>query len=403
MTAAQQTLSVPALSAPVLSPEEELYWLALHLLPGLGPRKSQQLLAKLRSPQAIFRCSKSELEAYGVNGSVAQSIASGVSFEEAAAQHDKMRQTGTKLVTATSPAYPARLRDIFDPPVALFVQGRVELLNEVGIGVVGTRRPSAYGLAAAERISRELAEAGLSIVSGMARGIDTKAHTAALEAGGMTVAVFGCGIDVIYPAENRRLAERLATQGLLVSEFPMGAPGYPQNFPIRNRIISGVSAGVLIVEGAQYSGSTITAKLAADQGREVFAIPGNITAAMSWAPNLLIKQGAKLVQEWNDVVAELPDVDREKLARRQRQRLLEFENSQGEPVQQVAAPDRPSAPLESAVMKLLQFDKGLHLDHLMEVLEGQTSSELIAALFDLELRGLVRQLPGRNYIKVWVE
>ena len=147
----------------------------------------------------------------------------------------------------------------------------------------------------------------------MARGIDTAAHRAVLEAGGDTIAVFGCGVDQVYPAENRKLAEQIARDGLMLSEFPMGAPPYPQNFPIRNRIISGMSVGVLVVEGGEYSGSAITAKLAVEQNREVFAVPGNITSKMSWGPNLLIKQGAKLVQEWNDVVVELKPEDRRRL------------------------------------------------------------------------------------------
>jgi DNA processing protein len=172
--------------------------------------------------------------------------------------------------------------------------------------MVGTRRPTPYGLAAAERLSADLAKAGLTIVSGLAAGIDTAAHLAALRSDGNTIAVFGCGVDVLYPSNNRKLYNDIAGRGLLVSEFPMGAPAFPQNFPIRNRIVSGLSLGVVIVEGAQHSGSAITAKLAMDQGREVFAVPGNITSKMSWGPNLLIKEGgAKLVQEWSDVTNEL--------------------------------------------------------------------------------------------------
>src|SRR5206468_3853663 len=169
-------------------------------------------------------------------------------------------------------------------------------LSSLMVGVVGTRRPTAYGTAAAARLARDLSVAGLTIVSGMARGIDSAAHRAALEIQGDTVAVFGCGVDEVYPAENRKLAEQIAQAGLLLSEFPMATPPYPQNFPVRNRIISGMGAGVLVVEGGEYSGSAITAKLAAEQNREVFAVPGNITSKMSWGPNLLIKQGAKLVQ-----------------------------------------------------------------------------------------------------------
>ena len=171
----------------------------------------------------------------------------------------------------------------------------------------------AYGIAATQRLSADLANAQVTIVSGMARGIDTAAHRSVLEAGGNTVAVFGCGVDLVYPAENRSLAGLIAEKGLVLSEFPMSIPPYPQNFPVRNRIVSGMSAGILVVEGAQYSGSGITARLAMDQQREVFAVPGNITSKMSWAPNLLIKQGAKLVQEWNDIVVELTPSDRQKL------------------------------------------------------------------------------------------
>ncbi len=224
-----------------------------------------------------------------------------------------MLETAVSLVALPDPRYPARLREIFDPPVVLFARGRIELLGSVMLGVVGTRRPTPYGPAVTERLAADLARAGLTIVSGMARGIDTAAHKGALSVGGDTVAVLGCGVDLVYPSENRKLAAELEEKGLVVSEFPMGAPAYPQNFPIRNRIISGMSAGVVVVEGAQYSGSAITARLAMDQGRELFAVPGNVTSKMSWGPNLLIKQGAKLVQEWNDVVAELPPQDRRRL------------------------------------------------------------------------------------------
>lgn len=392
-------------SPATTSRDTELYWLALHLAPGLGPRKAHSLLGTFGSPQAIFEAPRSELEAAGLPPGLAQSIASGCVFEEAAAQQQKMMREGARLVAAGDPAYPLRLREIFDPPVALFVKGRAELLQGVNIAVVGTRRPSAYGLAAAERLARELAEAGVCIVSGMARGIDTQAHTAALDAGGDTIAVFGCGVDVIYPAENRRLAERIASQGLLVSEFAMGTPGHPQNFPVRNRIVSGMSAGVLVVEGAQYSGSSITAKLAADQGREVFAVPGNITSKMSWAPNLLIKQGAKLVQEWNDIVSELAAADRARLSAKLRQRMLALgaEIPQEAEKQELIDPAHPNAAIQRALLNTLAFDKPAHLDHLMEVLVGHSASEIIAALFELELLGLVRQLPGKNFIKVWLD
>jgi DNA processing protein len=384
--------------APAITKEDQLHWLALCLVPGLGTRKAGQLIERYHSPHAIFRTSRSELESHGLSGSVAQTIASGCTFDDAIEQQQKMLETGTLLVPISDAAYPARLREIFDPPVVLFARGRIELLQAILLGVVGTRRPTAYGTAAAERLGSDLAQAGLAIASGMARGIDTSAHRAALDVGGDTVAVFGCGVDLVYPAENRKLATEIAEKGLLVSEFPMGSPAYPQNFPIRNRIISGVSVGILVVEGAQYSGSAITAKMALDQQREVFAVPGNITSKMSWGPNLLIKQGAKLVQEWNDVLVELPTDIRRALIGKAQARL--GVNSLDLKDEQPGLP--PELGLASRlVLSKLKADIPIHIDQMLESSDTLTSSEVTAALFELELLGLARQLPGRNFVKVW--
>jgi DNA processing protein len=397
----------------VVSTEEELYWLALRMVPGLGTRKAGQLIERFRSPQRIFRASVSELEDAGLLGGVARSIASGCSFEDAAAQQQKLRQTGTTLVSLGDATYPHPLRDIFDPPVTLFARGNVALLQDLMIGVVGTRRPTQYGLAAGERLSADLAQAGLTIVSGMARGIDTAAHRGALSVNGKTIAVLGCGADIVYPSENRRLAAEIVAKGLIVSEFPMGAVAFPQNFPIRNRIISGMCSGLLVVEGAQYSGSAITAKLALDQGREVFAVPGNITSKMSWGPNLLIKQGAKLIQDWNDVVVDLPPETRRRLIDEGRNRLLnqglmggaETSDETSAPVgASIAAAGQsgnPIAGLNRRIMEKLSVDAPIHLDALVESLEDCSPSELIAALFELEISGLAKQLPGKNFVKVW--
>jgi DNA processing protein len=391
------------MESPVVSRDEELYWLALRLVPGLGSRTAGKLLDRFRTPQAIFRASRSELEGAGVSGSVAQSIASGCAFEDAAGQHEKMAQSGAVLVALGDPRYPRALREIYDPPILLFARGRVELLQSVTLGVVGTRRPTPYGLAVAERLSADLAHAGLTIASGMARGIDSAAHKGALAAGGGTIAVLGCGADVVYPSENRKLAAEIAAKGLIVSEFPMGATAFPQNFPIRNRIISGVSAGVLVVEGAQYSGSAITAKLALDQGREVFAVPGNITSKPSWGPNLLIKQGAKLVQDWNDVIAELSAESRRHLINEGRKKIEGEQGVAGAPAQ-ASLLDDPASELGAAARKALQtlqVDAAIHLDDLLEKVEDTSASEMIAALFELEMLGLVKQLPGKNFVKVW--
>jgi DNA processing protein len=389
--------------SPVLSREEELYWLALKLVPGLGTRTSGKLLARFGTPQAIFRASRTELEAAGVNGAVAQSVASGCTFEEAVTQQEKMAESGAVVVTIGDPRYPQPLREIFDPPILLFARGKVELLKSLMLGVVGTRRPTPYGLAVAERVSADLAHAGLTIVSGMARGIDTAAHKGTLSVGGDTVAVLGCGVDVVYPSENRKLAAELAAKGLIVSEFTMGATAFPQNFPIRNRIISGMSLGVLVVEGAQYSGSAITAKLAMDQGREVFAVPGNITSKLSWGPNLLIKQGARLVQDWNDVIVDLPPESRRHLIDRGRKKLL-AEGGATSGAEQASLGEGGGPQLDSTArraLEALKVDAAIHLDDLLEKVEDISPSELIAALFELEMLGLVKQLPGKNFVKVW--
>jgi DNA processing protein len=389
-------------TAAIVTPEEELHWLALKMVPGLGTRTAARLLERARTPQAVLRASRSELEAQGVAGSVAQSIASGCSFEDAVMQQRKMRETDAHLIALSDPRYPDRLKEIFDPPLTLFARGRLELLASLMLGVVGTRRPTPYGSAVSERLSGDLARAGLTIVSGMARGIDTAAHRGALAASGDTIAVLGCGVDLVYPSENRKLAAEIVGKGLVISEFPMSAPAYPQNFPIRNRIISGLSVGVLVVEGAQYSGSSITARLALEQGREVFAVPGSIVSKMSWGPNLLIKQGAKLVQDWNDVVVELAPEHRRILTARAQGRLFQEPGEETERVENASGTvELPDNPIIRKIFGRLTVETATHIDNLMESVEDISSSELIAALFELEMTGAVRQLPGRNFVRVW--
>jgi DNA processing protein len=385
----------------IVSQEEVLHWLALRLVPGLGTVGSLKLLEKLKSPQAIFRASASELEGAGMSPAQARNIASGCSFEDAIDQQNKMLAAGAQLISIQDARYPSRLREIFDPPIILFAIGRTEIMPTPSIGVVGTRNPTPYGMAAAERLSADLARAGLTIVSGMARGIDTSAHLATLKENGDTIAVLGCGVDVVYPSNNRRLYDEIAKKGLLLSEFPIGAPAFPQNFPIRNRIVSGLSIGVLVVEGAQHSGSAITAKLAMDQGREVFAVPGNVTSKMSWGPNLLIKEGgAKLVQEWSDVTNELPAAVRRDLVSKAQQKML-LEGIEPIPEAAPGVTEEPQKALGRRLLNALQVDEPKQLDALLESFEGVSSSELISALFDLEMNGLVRQLPGKKFVKVW--
>jgi DNA processing protein len=383
-----------------LSAEEELHWLALKMVPGLGTKRTLTLIDTFRSAEAIFRASRSELEEAGLPGSIAQTISSGCTFDDAVEQQGKARASGTQLVTINDPAYPSTLREIYDPPPLLFVRGNPALLQQLLFSVVGTRHPTPYGLAATERLSSDLASAGLVIMSGMARGVDTAAHKGALAVKAPTVAILGSGVDVVYPTENRKLAEQIVATGLLVSEFPMGSVAFPQNFPIRNRIVSGASVGLLVVEGAQYSGSAITARLALDQGREVFAVPGNITSKMSWGPNLLIKQGAKLVQDWNDVVVDLPPAVRRRLIEGGKQRLLDIGGENTGPATAPAGVG-PENEISRRALSELRVDTPIHLDDLIEKMDRCSPSEVIAALFELEMLGLAKQMPGRNYVKIW--
>jgi len=385
-----------AIAPTALSEQEELLWLALKMTPQLGTRRSVDIVERFGSPAAIFQLDSHELEGAGLSASIARSIEAGSAMEDAIEQQRLLRATGTEIVTYYDDRYPPLLRQIYDPPLLLFVRGNTELLAGPCVAVVGTRRPSPYGTAVTDRFARELALAGLTIVSGMARGIDTSAHTAALGAAGKTIAVLGCGVDVVYPAENKKLAAQIARDGLVLSEYPLRTPGYPQNFPVRNRIVSGLSYGVLIVEGAQYSGSAITARVALDQGREVFAVPGNITSKQSWGPNLIIRQGARLVQEPSDVLCDLPLEARQRLQASGKQRMLD--------VHPETANEHPMAQLRALVVQALPYDDPLSMDELHAKLNktGMVSlTELISILFELELDGIVRQLPGKAYVRVW--
>jgi DNA processing protein len=370
--------------------DQYLGWVALALTPGLGARMAGKLLRLFGSPEAVFNASLTALEGQRLPAAVAQAIHSRQPMSAAAKELAQAQQAGYRLVTWDEPAYPHLLREIYDPPPLLYVRGNTELLNRHGISMVGARRPTPYGNQMAERLGRDLAARGLVIVSGLARGIDARAHRGALSTpAGTTVAVLGCGIDVVYPKENRKLFEEIEQRGAIISEFPMGTFPGAQNFPIFNRVIAGMSLGVVCVEGAQYSGSLITSRLAMEFSREVFGVPGNVTQPTSFGPNQLIKQGAKLVTSWEDVVEELPTPVRAELL----------------PVESPSAQERASlvqeslAPGERALYELLSVDQARHVDELLE-LSGMTSSEVLAALFDLEMKGVVRQLPGKQFLKV---
>jgi DNA processing protein len=276
------------------------------------------------------------------------------------------------------------------------VRGNAEVLSRPGIAVVGTRHPTPYGIGMAERLACDLASRGAVIFSGMARGVDTAGHRGAIKAKGKTVGVFGTGVDVIYPRENQRIADAiLELEGALVSEFPLGTFAAPQNFPIRNRIISGLSLGVLVVEAGEYSGTRITARCALEQSREIFAVPGNVTSRNSWGPNTLIKQGAKLTATWEDVWEELPAA-----VKRQLESERGLEASDQRPPGSPSLFDESLTPRERKILAVLKQDALTHIDEIIERLEpAVSSSEIFAALFELELSGKVKQLPGKNYVK----
>jgi DNA processing protein len=374
--------------------EDRLAWLALALTPQLGPRRILRAVEYAGSPARILTLGLTELEALQLPAESVRFIFDGHARRAADQQVDGLAQTGAAFLTYSDSAYPERLREIFDPPALLWIRGNVELLAQPSIAVVGTRHPTPYGTGMAEMLSRDLAARGVIILSGMARGVDTAAHKGAIAAKRPTIAIWGTGVDVIYPKENKSLAEQIiADGGAILSEYPLGTYPAPQNFPKRNRILSGMSLGVLVIEAAEYSGTRVTARCALEQGRDVFAVPGNVTTKNAWGPNTLIKQGAKLTATWEDVWEELPSTVRLKLAA---QSGLE---SKSEPSASLFT-EETLQPQEVRLMSILRHDEALQLDEIMEKLEPElTSSEIFTALFELELAGRIRQLPGKNYVK----
>ena len=379
--------------APELA-EDRLGWLALTLTPGLGPRRSLDAVKQLKSAGQIFTLALTELEGLRFSAEAAQFLFDGKGRKAAEEESARVAAQGATMIDYASREYPERLREIYDPPTVLWVLGDAKLLSRPAIAVVGTRHPTPYGTGITELLSRDLAARRLVIVSGMARGIDSCAHKGALAARMPTVAVWGTGIDVVYPKENKKLAEEiLATGGAIVSEMPMGTFPAPQNFPRRNRILSGLSVAVLVVEAGENSGTRVTARCAAEQNRDLYAVPGNVTNKGSWTPNTLIKQGAKLVATWEDVWEDLPSQVR-----------LELEaQAPGESKAEAQASlfaDPVLRPQEAMVLEVLRTDESLQIDEILDLLETQlTSSEVFTALFELEMAGRIRQLPGKNYVR----
>ncbi len=376
-----------------LTDENTPYWVALARVDGLGARGAHKLVAYFGSPQAVYHASLTELEGCGLPARVAQAVFAQAGVKEAEKEIGTAEKSGFRLVTYGREGYPPLLKEIADPPLVLYVGGGVDALSQHAVAIVGTRRPTAYGSSVAHRLACDLAQRQLVIVSGLARGIDSAAHRGALEAKGRTVAVLGSGIDVIYPRENKRLAEQVMQSGALITEFPLGTAPTPENFPIRNRIISGLALGTVIVEAAEYSGSLITARLASEQNREVYAVPGNITSAQSFGPNLLIKQGAKLVDQWLDVIEEFPAAIRMQLLP-----APPASDTVAVAPQKASLFEQSLEPDQKAVFGVLRADEALFVDSIC----GSVSlpqPRVLAALLSLEMNGLVKQLPGKNFIR----
>ncbi|MGP8252230.1 MAG: DNA-processing protein DprA [Terracidiphilus sp.] len=374
--------------------ENQLAWLALALAPGLGPKRILDAVQQLGSAARIFELRLTELEGLNFPAEAAQFIFDGKARGAAESEWSRASALGATIVSYGCEAYPERLREIYDPPPVLWVLGDTGLLSRPSIAIVGTRHPSPYGSGVAEMLARDLAVRRLLVVSGMARGIDSCAHKGALAARMPTLAIWGTGIDVVYPKENKKLADEiLASGGAIASEVPLGTFPAPQNFPRRNRILSGVSIAVLVVEAAENSGTRVTARCAEEQNRDLFAVPGNVTSKGSWTPNTLIKQGAKLVATWEDVWEDLPSQVRIELE------AQAPSESKSDPAASLLA-DPVLRPEEAMVLEVLRSDESLQIDELLERLETQlTSSEVFTALFELEMAGRVRCLPGKNYVR----
>ncbi len=370
-------------------------WISLNMTPQIGPRAATKLLEKFGSAENVFHARRHELESLKLKPESIESILKREFHEKAEEELLKVREIGGDVLNLDDGGYPFLLREIADPPITLYVKGDWQACFDAPcVAIVGSRRCSTYGENASQMLARDLAANGICIVSGLARGIDTAAHHGAIQAKGRTVAVLGTGIGQVYPKENARLVDEIVNSGgAVVSQFPLETPPIPENFPYRNRIISGLSLGVLIVEASERSGSLITARLAMEQNREVMAVPGNITSKNSFGTNYLIKSGAKLVQQWQDVVSELPsEISAAILPPRVDDKNVEKGTKQQEQVPADLSEN------ERKIWQMLSADEATHIDVLLE--ESSLSfGDLNAALVNLEMRELVRNLPGNNYAR----
>jgi len=352
------------------------YWVGFSKVRGIGPARLRLLLDYYGQIELAWRAEAGELRAIGLDRRSVENLHKIRSTIDLEAELEKLARLGISVLTWESETYPKLLKSISDPPLALYVRGHLNPEDEWALAVVGTRRATAYGREATRLLVRGLVESGVTIVSGLAYGIDTEAHRAAIAAGGRTVAVLGCGVDIIYPGENRKLGQSIIEHGAIISEYPLGTNPESGNFPRRNRIISGLSLGVLIVEGPIQSGARITADYALEQGREVFAVPGTILSRSSAGPNHLIQNGAKLVAQVRDILEEL---NLTMIAHHVEARAIIPDND-----------------LEATLLEQLSAEP-VHIDDLGQA-TGLSAPEIASALTMMELKGMVRQIEGMNYV-----
>ncbi|RLB08378.1 MAG: DNA-protecting protein DprA, partial [Deltaproteobacteria bacterium] len=365
--------------------DEKFYWLALKLVPGVGAKTFLRLLERFGEPEKVFRAKRESLaQVKGITKKAVDNIVLKKFEKDPEKELEDTSRKGIKIICLKDSEYPKNLAQIHDPPPVLFVKGDLSVRDVVSVAVVGSRSASYQGLRFTKKLCADLAGYGIVVVSGFARGIDTAAHTGCIEGGGRTLAVLGCGLDIDYPRQNRELREKVVRNGALITEFPLGTEPESKNFPARNRIISGLSLGVIVVEAGKRSGSLITARLALEQNREVFAVPGSVRSYRSLGPNWLIKQGAKLVERAEDVVEELAPMLGVSL----------HEKTQQEEKSEPAASGSFSED-ETKVLDLLN-DEPMLLDDMVRILDMEVNV-LAGILSKLELKGHVKQLPGKFF------
>lgn len=357
-------------------------WLALARVKGLGAVSFKKLTTRFVDPTAAFSAALTELEQVeGLHRDAIDGIVAFSDWAEIDEEIERARDAGIAIVPFTNPNYPARLRTIADPPPFLYVKGNILTDDDKAVAIVGSRSASEYGRRVARDLARGLASLGFTVVSGMARGIDGSAHESALQAGGRTIAVLGSGVERAYPAEHETLYRRIGENGAVLSELPIGTRPLAFNFPARNRLISGLSLGVVVVEATEKSGSLITATLAVEQGREVFAVPGEVGSSRSRGAHRLIRQGAKLVESVDDIIEEIAP------------QLLDRTGSATQRAPRVLPQNASDA--TRTIFALLQ-ENTLQVDQVIER-TGMSAAQVLETLLDLELQGLLRQLPGKIY------